>query len=67
MRLSSQDFRRHGAGVQVCIGSGVGDCVGYWNQEKRSWAVRGRNVAREFGGDYGRCSSRRMDSPIHAT
>jgi len=48
VRLSSQDFRRHGAGVQVCIDSGAGDCVGYWNAEKRSWALRVRNPTRDF-------------------
>ena len=40
MRLSPQDFRRPGAGVQVYIDRGAGDCVGYWDQEKRSWALR---------------------------
>jgi hypothetical protein len=47
VRRSPQDFRRHGAGVRGYIDSGTGDCVGYWNQEKRSWALRGRNPTRD--------------------
>jgi len=37
-------------GVQVYFDTGDGDCVGlgYWNQEKRSWTVRGRNPTRDI-------------------
>ncbi len=48
MRLSPQDFWRHDAGVQVNISSGARGCVGYWNQEKWSWALRGRNPTRDI-------------------
>ncbi len=48
VRLSPQDFRRHGAGVQVYINSGASGCVCCWNQEKRSWALRGRNPTRDI-------------------
>ncbi len=48
MRLSPQDFRRHDVGVQVCISSEARGCVDYWNQEKRSWALRVCNPTRDF-------------------
>jgi hypothetical protein len=48
VRLSPQDFRRHCAGVQVYIDIGTGDCVSHWNQEKRSWTLRGRNPTRDI-------------------
>jgi hypothetical protein len=48
VRLSPQDFQRHGAGVQVYIGSGARGCIDYWNQEKQSWALRVCNPTREI-------------------
>ncbi len=48
MRLSPQDFRRHGAGFRVYTDSGASFRVGCWNQEERRWALRGRNPTRDI-------------------
>ena len=51
MRLSPQDFWRHGAGVQVCIDSGDGDCVGDMIS-RRLGALR-RRTGRKLGSARG--------------